>query len=56
MKIAELRVGNENVSLEAELAEKGEVRDVVTKFGKRLKVCNCVIRDENRGDSSVRLE
>ncbi len=46
MNVKELRIGMANVEVEAELTEKKSERDVVTKFGKHLRVSNCIVTDE----------
>jgi replication factor A1 len=45
MKIAELKVGMNNVDIEAVVIEKSEVRTVQTKYGFR-EVCDFLIQDE----------
>jgi replication factor A1 len=46
MRIVELQIGQQSVTVEdAELVDKGAVREVITKTGKRLHVSNSVIRD-----------
>lgn len=45
MQISKLKVGMSNVLVEGEIIEKGEIKRVETRFGKRL-VCNLVIQDE----------
>ncbi len=46
MKIKELRAGVSNVELRAEVVQKDEPREVVSKYGKRLTVANITIKDE----------
>lgn len=46
MKISELTARQGNVALEFEVIEKGDVRDF-EKFGKKGKVCNCVVSDDS---------
>jgi replication factor A1 len=46
MKISELKAGATNVELEGTVTEKGEAREVITKYGKRLNVANAVISDD----------
>lgn len=46
MKISELKAGATNVELEATVTEKSEPREVITKFGKRLNVCDAVLSDD----------
>ncbi len=46
MKIKELRAGVSNVELQAEVVQKDEPREVVSKYGKRLTVANITIKDE----------
>ncbi|MEM2137500.1 MAG: OB-fold nucleic acid binding domain-containing protein [Candidatus Anstonellaceae archaeon] len=45
MKISELKAGTGNVSVEGELVSKEEARDVITKFGKKLRVANATLKD-----------
>lgn len=47
MKISELKAGATSVELEGTITEKGEPREVVTKFGKPLKVADAVISDDS---------
>jgi len=47
MKISELKAGTGNVEVEGELVSKEEARDVITKFGKKLRVANAVLRDDS---------
>ena len=54
MKISELKAGASNVSIEAVVAEKQEPREVVTKYGKRLNVCNITLKDDS-GSISLSL-
>jgi ssDNA-binding replication factor A large subunit len=46
MKISELKTGDAKVTIEGAVVEKGEVRDVNTKFG-QTQVCECVIEDDS---------
>ena len=46
MNISELKAGATGVELEADVAEKDEPREVVTKYGKRLNVANAVLKDD----------
>jgi replication factor A1 len=46
MNISDLKAGASNVDVEAVVAEKDEPREVVTKYGKRLNVCNAVLKDD----------
>jgi len=46
MKISELRADSKKIILEAKVTEKGETRDVNTRFGS-AKVCNCTIEDDS---------
>ena len=47
VKISEVRAGSGNVSVEGEVVAKEEPRDVVSKFGKRLRVCNATLQDDS---------
>lgn len=47
MKISELKAGTNNVSVTAVVATKEEPREVVTKYGKRLNVCNITLKDDS---------
>ena len=46
MKISELKTGDGKVTVEGAIAEKGQVRDVSTKFG-QTQVCECVLEDDS---------
>ena len=46
MTISELKAGMTDVDLEAELTKKGEEREVITKYGKHLRVSNSEVSDE----------
>ena len=46
MNISELKAGATGVELEADVAEKSEPREVITKYGKRLNVANAVLKDD----------
>jgi replication factor A1 len=46
MKISELQPRMGNVNIEAEVVEKGDVREF-TKFGKVGRVCNAVVKDDS---------
>lgn len=45
MKISDIQTGMSNVELKAKVVEKGEVRQVNTRFGPS-SVCDCVIEDD----------
>ena len=45
--ISEIRPGTGNVTAEGEISAKDEPRDVVSKFGKRLRVCSATLKDES---------
>ena len=47
VKISEVRAGSGNVTVEGEVVAKEEPRDVVSKFGKRLRVCNATLQDDS---------
>ncbi len=47
MKISELKAGASNVTVSGTVSQKDEARDVVTKFGKRLKVANIILKDDS---------
>ncbi len=46
MKIAELTATSRKVSINATVTQKGEPRDVNTRYG-ATRVCECVIEDES---------
>ena len=46
IKISELSVGSSDVSIEGTIVEKGEVREVNTRFGSK-KVCDFSIEDDS---------
>ncbi len=45
--VSEIRPGTGNVTVEGEISAKDEPRDVVSKFGKRLRVCSATLKDES---------
>ena len=47
MKISDLKVGASNVSLQAKVVQKGDPREVVTKYGKRLSVADITLQDDS---------
>ena len=47
MKIGELKAGTSNVSVKGVVVRKEEPREVVTKYGKRLQVCNIMLKDDS---------
>lgn len=47
MKISELKAGTGNVDITAEVIAIEEPREVVTKFGKKIRVANATIRDDS---------
>ncbi|RLG21852.1 DNA-binding protein [Candidatus Micrarchaeota archaeon] len=51
MKIAELKAGMQDVDLEATVKEKGETKQITTKYGPN-RVSNAVIEDDS---GSVKL-
>jgi replication factor A1 len=54
MKISDLKVGANNVSLQAKVVQKGDPREVVTKYGKRLSVADITLQDDT-GSISMSL-
>lgn len=46
MKISDLKVGANNVTLQAKVVQKGDPREVVTKYGKRLSVADITLQDD----------
>jgi len=47
MKISELKAGTGNVAVEGEISTKEEARDVITKFGKKMRVANATLKDDS---------
>jgi replication factor A1 len=47
MKISDLKVGTSNVTLQAKVVQKGDPREVVTKYGKRLSVADITLQDDS---------
>ncbi|MFA4982952.1 MAG: OB-fold nucleic acid binding domain-containing protein [Candidatus Micrarchaeia archaeon] len=47
MKISELKAGTGNVNVAGEITEKEEARDVITKFGKKLRVASAKLKDDS---------
>jgi replication factor A1 len=63
MKIAELSDGATNVVVDAKITDVEAPREVMTKFGRRLKVANATIQDDSGeftlvlwGDDSERVK
>ena len=54
MKISELKAGISNVEIEAEVVEKDEPKEVITKYGKRVNVAHAVLKDDT-GRISISL-
>lgn len=46
MKVNELKPGTGNVTIEGELINIEEPRDVTTRFGKRVRVANATLKDD----------
>ncbi|MEM2963415.1 MAG: OB-fold nucleic acid binding domain-containing protein [Candidatus Anstonellales archaeon] len=46
-KISELKAGIGNVDVEGKIIKLEEPREVVTKFGKKLRVANAILQDES---------
>jgi len=47
VKISELRPGVSNVIVSGEVIAKEEPREVVTKYGKKLRVADAILRDDS---------
>ena len=47
VKISELRAGISNVTVSGEVIAKDEPREVVTKYGKKLRVADAILRDDS---------
>ena len=47
MKISELKSGVGNANIEAEIVSMEEPRDVMGKFGKRLRVASANLKDDS---------
>ena len=47
MKISELKAGTGNASIEGEITELEAARDVMGKFGKRLRVASAKVQDDS---------
>ncbi len=54
MKIADVKAGTGNVNIEAEVVNVEEPREVLTKFGKRMRVANATIKDAS-GEMTLTL-
>ncbi len=46
MNIGDLKPGTGNATVEGEIIALEEARDVVTKFGKKLRVADAIIKDD----------
>jgi len=47
MKISEVKAGTGSISVQGEITAKDEPRDVLTKFGKRTRVCSATMKDDS---------
>lgn len=47
VKISELRPGIGNVIISGEVTAKDEPREVVTKYGKKVRVANAILKDDS---------
>ena len=47
VKISELRPGIGNVTISGEVTAKDEPREVVTKYGKKVRVANAILKDDS---------
>lgn len=47
MKISEVKAGTGSISVQGEITAKDEPRDVLTKFGKRTRVCSATLKDDS---------
>jgi replication factor A1 len=47
MKISELKSGTGNASIEGEIVAMEEPREVMGKFGKRLRVASATVKDDS---------
>jgi len=47
VKISELRAGIGNVTISGEVTAKDEPREVVTKYGKKVRVANAILKDDS---------
>jgi replication factor A1 len=54
MKVADLKDRSRVDVIELEVVSKAEPRQVTTKFGETLSVCDCVVRDDT-GETTVTL-
>jgi replication factor A1 len=54
VKIADVKAGTGNVNIEAEVVNVEEPREVLTKFGKRMRVANATIKDSS-GEMTLTL-
>jgi replication factor A1 len=47
MKISEVKAGTANATIEGEIINVEEPRDVTSRFGKRLRVANATLKDDS---------
>lgn len=47
MKISELKAGTGNASIEADIVSMEEPREVMGKYGKRLRVASATLKDDS---------
>ena len=54
MKISEVKPGTGNVTVSGEITAKEEPREVLTRFGKKLRVANATLKDDS-GEIQISL-
>lgn len=47
MKISEVRAGTGNVTISGEVTSKEEPREVLTRYGKKLRVASASLKDDS---------
>jgi replication factor A1 len=47
IKIADLKLGLSEVSIRGQIISKEEPREVITKYGKKIKVANAILEDDS---------
>lgn len=46
LKIADLKAGLSSISVKGKIVSKEDPREVITKYGKKIKVSNAILEDE----------
>ncbi|MFH1095652.1 MAG: DNA-binding protein [Candidatus Micrarchaeota archaeon] len=47
MKISEIKAGAGSIAVQGEVIAKDEPREVLTRYGKKTRVCNATLKDDS---------